>query len=132
MRVDIEHGLTARQERAIVALLEHPSVADATAAAGVSQPTLWRWMQQAGFREAYRSAQRRAVEAAIANLQQASAEAVGALRRNLTCGRPAVEVRAAEVILDLAFRGHELLDLATRIEQLEAAVEERQARREAS
>jgi hypothetical protein len=47
-------------------------------------------------------------------------QAVETLGRNLACGRPTAENRAAVAILEQATRGVELLDLAARVEALEA------------
>ena len=60
------------------------------------------------------------MEGAIGRLQQAATEAVTTLQRNLTCGTPAVEVRAATAILDQAIKAIELFDVVERVEQLEA------------
>jgi len=49
---------SARQERMIVALLEHPTHEKAAAALGISPVTLWRSMQKPEFAEAYRKARR--------------------------------------------------------------------------
>ena len=108
-----------KEEQAIVALLTHPTVAEAAKACAVSEVTLWRWMQQPAFTERYRAARRQALEGAIGSLQQAASEAASALRRNLACGVPSVEVRAALGILEQAIKGAELLDLQERIEALE-------------
>ena len=119
------HGekLERRQEQAIAALLAHPTIPAAATACGVGEATLWRWLQQPDFRAAYREARRQVVEVAIAGLQQATGEAAEALRRNLTCGQPGAEIRAALGILGQAIKGAELLDLAERV----AALEEQQA-----
>lgn len=109
-----------RQERAIVALLSEPSIEAAAKTADVSDATIWRWMQQADFRAKLRDARRAVVEGAIGRLQQAATEAVSTLQRNLTCGTPAVEVRAATAILDQAIRAVELFDVVERVEELEA------------
>jgi len=109
-----------RQDRAIVALLAEPSIEAAAKTAEVSDVTIWRWMKQPEFKSRLRDARRAVVEGAIGHLQQAAVEAVETLRRSLTCGQPATEVRAATVILDQAVRAVELFDLAERIEHLEA------------
>ena len=126
------HGekLGRKQELAIIALLNQPTVEEAAQAVGLSQVTLWRWMQLDDFRAQYRAARRQALENGIARLQGTTGEAVGALRRNLACGAPSVEVRAAQVILEQAAKGVELIELEARIEALEqqlaAAAEPRQ------
>lgn len=109
-------------EAAILALLQQPTVEAAAKACDVGAVTLWRWMQRPDFQAAYRDARRRALEAAIAALQQAAGEAVETLRRNLRCGHAGAEVRAAVAILEQAHKGAELLDLEERIEALEEAL----------
>jgi hypothetical protein len=71
----------ARQDRMIVAILEHPTQEKAAAALGISTVTLWRSMQKPEFAEAYRKARREAFSQSVARLQQASNAAVGALLR---------------------------------------------------
>ena len=125
------HGekLERKQELAIVALLREPTVGETAKATGISEITLWRWMQQPEFTERYRAARRQVLEQAIAQLQQASGEAVETLRRNLTCTVASVEVRAALAIIDQAVKGAEVLDLETRIAVLEATASETASRK---
>lgn len=115
------HGnkISRKQEQAIAALLVEATIRDAAASVGVSEATLWRWMQRADFRSAYRAARRQVVEHAVAHLQRATADAVAGLARNLTCGVPSVEVRSAGAILSWAVRGVELMDLEERVVALE-------------
>jgi transposase-like protein len=109
-----------KQDRAIIALLTEPTVEAAARAVDIAPATIWRWTQQADFRARLRDARRAVVEGAIGRLQQTATEAVETLRRNLTCGTPSVEVRAATAILEQATRAVELFDIAERVEQLEA------------
>ena len=115
------HGdkLSRKQEQAIAALLAEPTIPAAAKVVGVSESTLWRWLQQASFRARYRAARTHVVDAAIGTLQRATTKAVAALERNLECGQPSVEVSAARAILDGAMRALELFDLAERIDALE-------------
>jgi len=119
------HGekLTRKQDQAVAALLAEPTLAAAAARCGVGQTTLWRWLQDPAFNEAYRSARRTVVDATIATLQQAAGEAVACLRRNLTCGRPGVEVRAATTILEQVLGTSDRADLEARLRRLEALPE---------
>jgi transposase-like protein len=109
-----------KQDKAILALLTEPTVEAAARAVDIAPATIWRWTQQADFRARLRDARRAVVEGAIGRLQQTATEAVETLRRNLTCGTPSVEVRAATAILEQATRAVELFDIAERVEQLEA------------
>jgi len=52
----------------------------------------------------------------------ASIEALDALKRNLACGLPAIEVRAASALLDQSLRATELAGLEARLDALEDTV----------
>ena len=110
-----------RQDQAIVALLENPTLDKAAAVLGVSGVTLWRWMQQPAFQEAYRRARREAFSQSVARLQHASNAAVGTLLRVMTDREApsASRVRAADVVLQTAMRGMEMEDLEARLDRLE-------------
>jgi hypothetical protein len=116
----MKNNTELRQERTILALLAEPSIEAAAKTAEVSDVTIWRWMKQPEFKSRLRDARRAVVEGAIGRLQAAATEAVTALQRNLTCGTPSVEVRAATAILDQAIKAVELFDVVERVEHLEA------------
>lgn len=124
--------LSRKQEAAIVALLAKGTVRDAAKDANVSEATLWRWMQQEAFREAYRAARRESMATAITALQAVAHEAVDALQRNLTCGEPKTEVAAARVVLAASFKSYEVQDIEARLEEVEGAVERQESERKAS
>jgi transposase-like protein len=117
----IGHGekLSRKKEQAVLALLSSPSISEAAKAVGISEATLWRWLQRSDFQHAYREARNRLIEQALARLQQATGEAVATLRRNLTSGKASVEVRAAQIILEQATKAIELYDLEERLARLE-------------
>ena len=120
------HGekLSRNQERAIAALLIHPTMLAAAAAAGVGEVTLWRWLQIPEFKEQYRLARREAVSQAVGHLQGACSVAVLALTdisQDVNCPASA-RVSAARTVLELALKGVELEDLAVRVEELELQV----------
>jgi len=117
-----EGELSPQQEGAIVALLSDPGLTGAAKAAGVGKATLWRWMQKPAFQEAYRRARREAVEWARARLQQASGEAVEALRdvMNDQDAPHASRVSAAKTVLDLAMRATSEEEIEKRLAALEA------------
>lgn len=111
------------RERAIEALLRCGSVREAAQEVGVAASTLLRWLQDSDFRQALEAARERALETAIAQLQQAAGEAVEALRRNMRCGTPTVEVQAARAVLDAIMRFGEHVELRQRVAALEGLVE---------
>jgi hypothetical protein len=110
-----------KEERMILALLEHARVDQAAAAAGVSEATMWRRLRDPNFQEALREARREAFSRAIARLQQAGSEAAATLLRIMCDNKApgATRVRAAVSVLEMAFRGIELEDMQGRIRRLE-------------
>jgi hypothetical protein len=117
--------LTPKQERAVDALLAEATLERAAARAGVNERTLRRWRQEPAFRAAELAARREVVERAQTVVQQLTTAAALALHRNLTCGKPNVEVRAAVAVLDQAAKAVELQELVARVEALEQQLRER-------
>jgi hypothetical protein len=111
--------LTARQEAAVLALLSEGTLERSAEVARVGVTTLKRWLKDEAFAAALKAARRRRVEESTWELQGVVREAVAALRRALSCGKPGTEVRAALGVLDRAWHGLELTDLAARVEELE-------------
>ena len=74
---------------------------------------------------AFRKARREAVSVSIARLQHATGAAVATLLRIMTDREaPAsTRIRAADIILQGAFRGVELEDIEARVAELERAAE---------
>lgn len=119
--------LSRKQEDAIVSLLTSPTIQAAAEAIGISYITLWRWMQIPDFKEQYREARLETVRQAVSRLSQIATEAVEVLREIMKDmeSPPSSRVTAAKTILEGAFKGIELDDLATRIEALEKTLEDR-------
>lgn len=120
-------SVTARQTRAVLALLSAPSHEEAAQAAGISHTTLYRWLAHDElFIDAYREARRVAVEQAIARLQQSSSEAVEVLRSIMQGqGHPAAaRVTAARTVLEMSLKAVELEEIAGRLAALEEFVGE--------
>jgi hypothetical protein len=101
-------GLTARQEKALAALLESPSIRSAARLAGCNERTLRRYLEDRDFELAYRNARRQITTTAIGLLQKVARDAVVSLQKNLNCGKPAAEIAAAKVILEWTFKGTDL------------------------
>lgn len=118
--------LGRKAETLILALLAHGTIAEAAKTAGIGEKTAHRWLQNDEFQTAYREARRRVVEQSLATIQAVTSEAVETLRRNLTCGKPSVEVSAAQAIINHAVRAVELIDLEERLAAIEARFAEQQ------
>jgi len=79
-----KRGKEARVERAVMALLEHSRVEKAAASIGLSDMTLWRWMQEKDFQTRLRATRRQPYSQSVARLQQAFSAAVTTLLRVMT------------------------------------------------
>ena len=114
-----------KMEAAIAALLTQRNVEEAAKTAGISTPTLLRWMKEPEFQAAYREARRMAYSQAVAKLQQgATAAATTLLKVMLDQATPAsVRVRAAECIMNHSSKAIEIEDVEARVEELERAAE---------
>ncbi len=125
---DRHDGLTAPQERAIIALLNEQTVGRAAAAAEVGQRTLYRWLKDPTFSRAYREARRDAFGQAIALTQRYAPLAVNTLAQVMMDDNApsSSKVAAATTILRFGREGIELDDLAARVEALESAAPQRE------
>jgi hypothetical protein len=96
------HGqkVTRKMEQLIANLLTEPTYALAAEKTGISEPTLYRWLRLPAFQRAYRDARRRVVDVAVSRLCGLTEKAVAALEKNLKCGVPGAEIRAAVAVLD--------------------------------
>lgn len=121
--------MSRKMEAAIAALLTAPTIAQAAAAVGIAEITLWRWLQQDEFQARYQEAKRQAVAQAITRLQEVSGEAVSTLREIMLDpeAKDGARVTAAKSVLELAFKAVELEDLARRIDELEKILEQKGA-----
>lgn len=121
------HKLTRRQEAALAALMAQPTVRGAAEVSGVAELTLRRWLSEHDlFRRRYRVARRELVEQGIKHLQAATSTAAKCLWQ-ICRGEdlpPASRVSAARTVLQFALRGMEEIDLAHRIEHVEARLDE--------
>ena len=122
------HGekLARKEQAAIIGLLAHPTIPEAAKAAGISETTLWRWLQKDDFREKYRQAQNKVFEDALISLQGATLEAVTCLRRNLKSENLWVSIHAAKVLLHHSLKAREIFDQEERIAKLESKLRARE------
>ena len=113
--------LPERQEAALLSLLAHKTLKEAALAAGVSMPTLWRYLRDRVFSIRYREARRELVECAMVRLQN-DAEYAACVLRDIADDKEAsagARVTAAKTIIELSVKSVELGDLQHRIASLE-------------
>ena len=115
--------LNQRQDQAVQALLNEPTLGRAAAATGVNERTLRRWLKEPAFKAAVLAARREAFGQAIGLTQKYAPVAVATLVRVMQddAVQAGAKVTAAAVLLRFGREGVELDDLADRVEALERA-----------
>jgi len=122
-------GNTNRKGRAIVALLEQPTIEKAAEAAGVHPTTLRRWLRQAEFQDALRQARREKYSQAMGLLHLGTAAAVAHLLKIMRDpNQPgSTQVRAIDCVLNRVAKAIEIEDILARLTALEQQVSESQS-----
>lgn len=121
------HGqkISRLQTRAIAALLSTSTEGQAAEVCGVSVSTLRRWQKQAEFASAFDVARSNILQVVSSELSSGSLEAVTFLRDVIRDENAALSCRiaASKVVLETAWRVHEMQALADRMSAIEAAIE---------
>ena len=115
----------SRKEAALIALLTQPTVKQAAEASGISQPSLFRFLQDKDFRAEYHKAKKALLDAALGDLQKATGRAVAVLSEIMedTEATPGARVSAAKAVLSFSIQVGQLEDILERLEKVEAATE---------
>ncbi len=129
--IDESDNSKANHAPAIAALLSTRTVRGAAVKCKLSEPTLYRLLQDQDFKAKYRAARRELVENTITQLQRDGADAAAALREIVKDKKtaPSVRVSAARVILEQGIKAVELVDLVERVEMLEERTKKAGGRR---
>jgi hypothetical protein len=107
-------------------MMSSKTVEEAAEAAGISQPTAYRWLKHPDVIARLAGLRKDAMNAAMTQLQEAAPEAVEALRKILREAEgESPRVSAARVILELGLRAVELGDIEERLAKLEAIAQNR-------
>jgi hypothetical protein len=109
-------------EQLILALAAGGGVVDAARVAQVSERTVRRRMQDAGFREAVRKLRGELLERAVGRLTGLGLRAADQLGELMDSGqREQTRLGAARATLDFMLRGTELVEIEQRLQALEDA-----------
>lgn len=114
--------ISTKQHNAIVALLEKPTVEQAAESAGISSKTIYRWMEEPGFRSALSSAEEGVLDESTRRLMQLSSQAIDALENvmhNPSQEGASNKRLAALAMLDQLCKFRELRNLEERLSTLE-------------
>lgn len=114
--------LAPRQQRALSALLTHPTKEAAAAAAGITSKTLRGYLADPLFQAEYKKAFGGLVEDAARQARQALSPALSTLREIAADGNETAQVRisAARSVLEYGLRLTEQADIAAKLQELEA------------
>lgn len=118
--------MTPKQQKALLALLTNPTKEKAAAAAGITSKTLRGYLADPEFQTEYKKAFGDLVEDVTRQTQQALSPAVSTLREIVEDGDESTQARisAARSILEYGLKLTEQTDILSRLEELEAAVNE--------
>lgn len=112
-------------ETAIAALLTSTTIAEAAKAIGISEQTLWRWKQEPEFKKQYRQVKMQVVTQATTQLQSATGKAVKTLKDIMEDEKTPANARvtAARAILEYSYKGTEMQDMQTAMEEMAEQLE---------
>ncbi len=113
-------GLTGRQQRAVLAILETQTMEAAAKAAGVARVTLYEWEKLPAFKDALGEARTELYREGMGALKGATAKAVRRLVELLDSRNENTRRLTARDVLALGVRAVIDEDTERRIEQLEA------------
>ncbi len=95
---DLPDNLNQRQQDAIIALLDEPTVAKAAERIDIAESTLYRWLRDADFARAYRDARRESFRHAISLTQRYAQLAVTTLAKILTDAEAAHSAKVSAAV----------------------------------
>lgn len=128
--VNLMSELPARQAKLLSSMLTEPTFQAAYKEAGITKTTALRYRASPEFNRAYHEAKRQAMEQVTTELQRRSLEAVAVLTDIMNNDEypPSARVQSARTVLDTAYKGIELDDLAERLDEVETLLENQKGR----
>lgn len=120
-------SLTTKQQKAIIALLDQPTLKDAAAACGVNESTLWRWQQEPVFQREYRAARSRSLEAMVNGLLSLGGLIAQTLKDVMEdeAASPSARASAARAAGELILKARADFEIEARLRELETLVAQR-------
>jgi hypothetical protein len=120
-----EQQLSPKQESLIALLLAGVSIVAAAKSVGIAEKTAHKWLKLAHFQAAYKAAQKAIFNQALTGLMLKTSKAINTLDRHMDSELTpaAVQVRAAQIILEQAIDIHKTAELEEKIAELTSYVE---------
>ena len=113
---------SGNQKRALASLLAEKSIRDAAASVGLSEKTLYRYLQDPGFLAALEHAQDDLTRDAVRRLTYGLSTALGVLEDLMESGDETNRRLAAVAWLTQALKLREIIELERRISDLERRI----------
>jgi len=114
----------SKREILLSALILHPTVREAAAAAGIPETTAYTWLRKPDFNAEYKRRKKQLVTEASDNIILKMNEATRVIKEIMrdTDAPPQTRLNAAKTVLEFAFKLIEQNEIMTRVEALEAAI----------
>lgn len=118
-----EKVITVQQQKAITALLSERNKRDAAKTAGVSEKTLYTWLNEPAFRGALREAEKAILDEVTRRLSAGQCLALDTLEKLVTSARhESTKLRASVAWLEMSLKFRDMQDIEDRLTALEAAI----------
>lgn len=114
-----------REQKALEALITFPTIKEAAQQSGMSESTLYRYLNDEEFKQAYRNAKKEIMRGVSNSIQMASTIAIKTLVDVMTDSKAnaMARVTASSKMLDLAYQSHKDEDVYAELEDLREMVE---------
>ena len=127
MQKNSDNGIVKpKQQKAIASLLTSKTIGAAAVSAGISERTLYKWMQESAFRAALREAESQLVGSAVRRLARGQESALDTLETLISKAKYERTKHAAAVSwLNLFLRFNEVRNIDERLTALEAIINDK-------
>lgn len=114
-----------REQKALEALISFPTIKEAAQHSGLSESTLYRYLNDDEFKQAYRNAKKEIMRGVSNSIQMASTIAIDTLIDVMTNPKAnaMARVTASSKMLELAYQSHRDEDVYAELEDLREMVE---------
>jgi hypothetical protein len=116
--------LSQQQENCIGVLLTSKSICEAASRLGVHYHTIRAWLKQEDFIKALAEARKEFISGGVASFQDILYCVADMLKKDLTHKQPKIRYQAAQLAVDVALKGTELMNLLDDVAMLKAKVKE--------
>lgn len=113
--------ITTKKEKFMLALISEPTIKKAYEKINISNNTAYKWLNDKEFQQAFIKFKRELMKTTTARLQTYTLQAVEVLAKIMQDENapPNARVQSVRTILEYAYKGIELEDIAVRVERLE-------------